>query len=62
MSTNTRMESNCQYNTKTLTRTSTNTSTKNSIRICADTNNYSDKLSKSLLTLLPKLPVRLHQY
>ena len=59
MSTNTSMKNNCQYNTKTFTRTGTNTSTKNSIRICMDTNKYIDKLSKSLLTLLPILPLRL---
>ena len=59
MSTNTSMRNNCQYNTKTFTSTSTNTSTKNSIRICMDTNNDIDKLSKSLLTLMPILPLRL---
>ena len=59
MSTNTSMKNNCQYNTKTFTSTSTNTSTKNSIRICMDTNNYIDKPSKSLLTVMPILSLRL---
>ena len=57
MSTNTR--NSCQYNSKTFTSTSTNTSMKNSIRICMDTNNYIDKLSESLLTLMPILPLGL---
>ena len=59
MNNKTSMKNSCQYNTKTFTSTSTNTSTKNSIRICMDTNNYIDKLSKSLLTLMPILPLRL---
>ena len=59
MSTNTSMKNSCQYNIKTFTSTSTNTRTKNSIHIYTDTNNYIEKLSKSLLTLLPILPVRL---
>ena len=59
MSTNTSMKDSCQYNTKTDTSTSTNTSTKNSIRICMGTNKYIDKFSKSLLTLMPRLRLRL---
>ena len=53
------MNNNCQYNTKTFTSTSTNTSTQNSIRICMDTNKQIDKLSKSLLTPMLILPLRL---
>ena len=59
MSTNTSMKNSCQYNTKAFTSTSTNTSTKNSICIRMGTNNYIDKRSKCLLTLMPILPVRL---
>ena len=59
MSTNTSMNDNCQYNTKTFTSSSTNTSTRNSIRICVDTDNYLDKLSKSLLKAMTILPLRL---
>ena len=59
MSTSVSMKNNCQCNTKTFTNTSTNTSTKNSIRICMGTNNYIDKLLKSLLTLMQKFPSRL---
>ena len=59
MSTNTSIKNNCQYNTKTFTSTSTNISTKNIILTCMDTNSYIDKLSKSLLPLMPILPLRL---
>ena len=59
MSTNTSMKSNCQYNTKTFTSTSTTFSTQNSIRICMGTNDDIEKLSESLLTLVPILPLRL---
>ena len=57
MSTNTSIKSSSQHNTATFTTNSANTSTKNSIRICMDANNYIDKLSKSLLTLMPILPI-----